>query len=161
MGLDVLSLSGGAPCPPVWDENSSTIIVGPRMGLMTLTLAVFLSLTFGWFSTNPGLLLVRVGVSCWGVEILPCSMSEGLFESGFYEDYLCQYPVCHGTMCCLSPQSHRVVTGTHPVHFQCYLLFVSCSQGVCLGHLAAQGTLDLLLPPDLTMAMDGWSLCVP
>ena len=46
------------------------------------------------------------------------------------------------------------MTGMYPVHFQCYLWFVRCSQGDCLGHLVDQGTLDHLLPPDLTMAMD-------
>ena len=50
--LDILSLSGGAPCPPVWEENSSVILMSPlsfglRRGLMTLTLSVFLNLTPG------------------------------------------------------------------------------------------------------------------
>ena len=85
---------------------------------MTLTLAVFLNLTFGglprlsslknssrtgalgitsrsslsippesWLpwgmSKNPELTLFGVEVSCWDVEILSCSVSEGLSESEF------------------------------------------------------------------------------
>ena len=122
--LDILSLSSGAPCPPVWEENSSLmlmipLIVGPRMGLITLTLAVFLNLTLvglprccffknsyrtgacgmmaskssllnlpecwlPWVaSTNPGLPFIGVRVSWWDFGILPCSVSEGLFGTGF------------------------------------------------------------------------------
>ena len=36
---------------------------------------------------------------------------------------------------------------------QGYLQLVSCPQGYCLGHLAAQGTLGYLLRRHLTMAM--------
>ena len=50
--LDILSLSGGAPCPPVWEKNSSVIVTSPlsfglRRGLLILTLVIFLNLTPG------------------------------------------------------------------------------------------------------------------
>ena len=99
-------------------------------------------------STNPGLLFFGAGVSCWDVEILSCIWGVVWVRvpRTTCNDVLWIRVPCH-----CSPQGHHVVTGMHPVHFWCYLLFVSCSLGVRLGHLAVQGTLDHLHPPDLTM----------
>ena len=156
----------------------SPMIVGPRMGSMTLTLAVFLNLTLGGLPQcclfknlsrtgacemasklslliHPGWLLQTLDYRLLGSEspggmlvYFPVLYLRVCLDQGS-EDYLCWYPVCQGTLCHLSPPDHHVVTGTHPVHFQCFLLFA----GFRLSRLVAhQGTLDHILRPDLTMA---------
>ena len=69
------------------------------------------------------------------------------------EGYLFLSPECQGTLYHLAHLGHQCLTEVPLGCLQGYLQLVSCPQGCCLGHLAAQGTLGYLLHRHLTMAM--------
>ena len=122
-GLGVLSLLVGAPCPPVWEENSSIMLMSP---------------------------LVFVLLWCWDTSLF-CIWGVVWVR---VPRTTCVDILCVRVPCVIA-------------HLRVFILWLGCIRCIfsvtsCLwavpreypDHLAAQGTLDHLLPPDLTKVME-------